>query len=240
MRVDYKVQNMKNMIRLAMMMGLVMTGLASHADQVLFWMVDNPTISDWIGTKYNLADRMTTVSGNSIEYARVAAIKTTDAAAYSETRINGDFTGDIVYLDLYFPSGNVDPQTGKDIWVVDPDLVPRNDSAIVETSGAYKGSMESHAVASLLTQLEGRDLTGYSFAIELGRWSSDAADASWILAAISDTETYANLTDYMGQQIEQPGAQIWTPGAYSAPEPTSGLLTLIGLALLGLKRKKEV
>ena len=95
--------------------------------------------------------------------------------------------------------------------------------------------MESHAVASLLTQLQGKDLSAYSFVIELGTWSSDAADASWILAAISGTETYANLTGYIGQPIEQPGAQIWTPGAYSAPEPTSGILTLIGLALLGIK-----
>ena len=222
---------MEKLIRIAVMMGLVMTGLASHADEVLYWMLDNPTITDWYNTQYQLADRMTTVKGQSIEYARVAAIKTTDAAAYAESRLSGDFTGDIVYLDLYFPDE-------QGTWVVDPTLVPRNDSAIVETDGGHKGSMESHAMAAMLTQLDASEIASYSFAVELGTWSSDDADANWILAAISGTETYAKLTDYIGQQLTHPDAEIWKPDAFAAPEPTSGLLTLMGLAFLGLKRKK--
>lgn len=229
-----KVRDVRTkMLRLLAAGLLAAIGLSASADEVLFWMIDNPTLSDWYGAQYQLADRMTTVDGKSVEYARVAAIKTTDATAYAESRLSGEFTGDIVYLDLYFPD-----EEGK--WVVDPDLVPRNDSAVVETGGDHKGGMESHAMASLLTQLEGKDLAGYSFAVELGTWSSDAADADWILAAVSGTEAYANLTDYIGQQIAHPDAQIWTPDAFAAPEPTSGLLTLMGLALLGLKRKKEV
>lgn len=44
---------------------------------------------------------------------------------------------------------------------------------------------------------------------------------------------------YEGSDLSVPSLNVWTGGSFSAaPEPTSGLLLLIGVGLLGLKRKR--
>ena len=43
---------------------------------------------------------------------------------------------------------------------------------------------------------------------------------------------------YEGSDLSVPSLKVWTGGSFSAaPEPTSGLLLMIGVGLLGLKRK---
>lgn len=218
---------MKKLIRIAVMMGLVMSGLASHADEVLYWMLDNPTITDWYYTQYKLADRSTTMDGNEMVYARVVAVRADQVADYNDKRFDNDVIkeGDLVYLDLYYKSG--------DNWIIDNPTGQGRDVVKITTGGMVEPYQRASIGASL--GYPGIDVTTYSFSVELGTFDDNG---DWVLAAMSGTETYAALTDYISQQLVIPTQQIWTPGAFVAPEPTSGLLTLMGLALLGLRRKK--
>ena len=98
-------------------------------------------------------------------------------------------------------------------------------------AGAY-----SHFVAD--------DASSLSFAIELGNWEN----GQWVTLATSGTMSYSNLsvTDADGVHILQMidsvdlnNFQPWTPNAYVVPEPSSGLLALIGAGLLALRRRRQ-
>lgn len=226
---------MKTFIRVLSIAVLTLVGFLSHADEVLYWMVDNPTITTGLGESYKAADAGGHGPGVVITDARIAAFKTTDAVAYQQNRTGGaggeDFSGTVVYLDLYYKDYEYDPPR----WVVDPTAEPRLDSAWIE-NGVMAGddSGAAYTMASLGT-LGDVDFSQYSFAVELGAWSGDD---DWLLAAVSATATYDQLAAFRNVEIGVQSHMVWNPGAYSAPEPTSGLLLLIGGALLALKRKR--
>lgn len=63
------------------------------------------------------------------------------------------------------------------------------------------------------------------------------------LVAVSQQMTYAELVSanavYENSELKTPSLAAWTGSSFSAaPEPTSGLLLMIGVGLLGLKRKR--
>ena len=219
--VDVKERFMKRNVNQWLMLlaaGLLAAfGVSARADEVLYWIVDNPTITSWWGVQKTAAEM-------GIEGARVAAFKTDDTAAYLASRTGSPTTApsldcDVVYLDLYNNDGGS--------WVLESG---------VKTAVLENGTMDgTESRASIGVSLAGNDYSTYSFAIELYTW--DSANEKWVYAAMSESETYANLTGYIQQQVQFPEG-IWTPGAYVAPEPTSGMLMIIGFALLGLKRKK--
>ena len=209
-----------------MLMGAV---FAAHADEVLYWMVDNPTIEPWHGDPTTAAEYSKT---HPITDARVAAFLTTDTAAYQASRAGGDASVAVIYLDLYYQDGNP-PQ-----WVVDH--VNPVDSVWID-NGVMTDPMSgkaSYAMASLETIGGGDLLSTYSFAIELGSWTGDGEDADWILSAFSGSATYAQLAQFRGTEISPQGQVPWNPGPYLVPEPTGGMLVLIGGALLALRRKR--
>ena len=77
----------------------------------------------------------------------------------------------------------------------------------------------------------------YSFIVEIGNIYND----SWTTVAQSSAVTYSLLADYIQPTFSiDPGTlPAWTPGQFTAvPEPSGGLLTVIGLALLALRRKR--
>ena len=75
---------------------------------------------------------------------------------------------------------------------------------------------------------------GYSFVVEL--MNSD-------FGVIGESETffYADIAPYIYRSMGQTGEAAWTDTTFnSVPEPTSGMLLLLGVAGLALKRRKNV
>lgn len=202
--------------RIALIAAISAAALAARADEILYWMVDNPTIHDFQGGSFKASE-----AGDylfPLEGARVAAFLTTDAAKYG----SAEHDSVVTYLSLYY--GNAPDPEITDVWIEDG------------VSGSYGKS--SYVMSSL--EMLGGNLSEYSFAIELGAWDYDEATdtASWMLAAASDAKTYAELEEFRSSQLKIAGAVPWNPTSYMVPEPTGGLLILIGGALLALKRKR--
>ncbi|MDO5318533.1 MAG: PEP-CTERM sorting domain-containing protein [bacterium] len=80
-----------------------------------------------------------------------------------------------------------------------------------------------------------------SFMIELGNWDASlGAGNEWQILAHSDPGTMESLKDFLDvADFDMHTTLEWTGGSYSVPEPSSGLLILIGGALLALRRRRR-
>ena len=80
---------------------------------------------------------------------------------------------------------------------------------------------------------------GLSFMVELGNWEN----GQWTMIAQSQSYTYAELVNHIIENWSGPGAtpaiQPWIATGYMVPEPSSGLLLLMGAGLLALRRKRR-
>jgi hypothetical protein len=80
---------------------------------------------------------------------------------------------------------------------------------------------------------------GLSFIVELGNWES----GTWTGIAYSQSYTYTALASHIIQNWSGPGAipaiGPWVAENYAVPEPSSGILLLIGGGLLALRRKRR-
>ena len=139
----------------------------------------------------------------------VAAIGATDA----RLRVDDAATGEVIaYLDFY---------------------VREQDQSISEWPGAegFEIPFEAFAIVDGYTSAE------YSFAVELGNY----ANGEWVKTlAATAALPYASASSHIGtwSGIEAELASPWKPSGYSVPEPSSGLLMLIGGALLALRRRR--
>ena len=81
----------------------------------------------------------------------------------------------------------------------------------------------------------------YSFAIELGNW--DWQTGTWTMIATSDAVSYTTLktgghiAEWDGTDPSAPS--VWQPTSYVIPEPSGGMLMLMGFALLALRRRRS-
>lgn len=77
----------------------------------------------------------------------------------------------------------------------------------------------------------------YSFAVELGNF----VNGEWVTTLVnSEPVPYNNMQSHIGSwsDIQSDLTSYWIPSSYSVPEPSSGLLMLIGGVLLALRRRK--
>lgn len=79
-----------------------------------------------------------------------------------------------------------------------------------------------------------------SFMIELGNY--DAGTDNWLVLATSQQSTYSELLNaghIFNNEMDMQTIVPWSGGQYTVPEPTSGILILIGGGLLALRRKRK-
>jgi len=116
------------------------------------------------------------------------------------------------------------------------------DMATGETiSGATIAGYAGSNIAISLDSLQG-GASQYSFFIEYVNWGSSPADPT--VVAVGQTRSYEALADYVVTDTEwspttMATATAWHGGAHNAPEPTSAMLMLLGVAGLALRRKQR-
>ena len=186
---------------------------ADVGDNLIVWMVDDPLIEEVNGGEpVKMADLFG--RGGEAEGVGVNAVRVKMTGA----------DGMMTYL-------NLDSEEGWQSWVELPGLEKRGGTwTEVWSAGPTFADISGYTATAGDASL--------SFMIEIGNYSNDG---NWIVLAISESATLGELKSQgyvlasaldMQQDIE------WTGGHYSIPEPTSGLLILVGGALLALRRKR--
>ena len=84
----------------------------------------------------------------------------------------------------------------------------------------------------------------YSFLIELGNYDYDTG--TWTALAVSETVSYDtlknvrhNIAEWSVNEHPTPIGGAWAPSSYTVPEPSGGLLFIIGGGLLALRRRRR-
>ena len=190
-------------------------GVASAGDDVLYWMIDNSATVEKDGVTTSIASFFENYDAPS------------GSAFAARVRVTG---GDIqdgqdVFLDLYIPGHGLDKGGGEY-------GVEFSDVGGYWGAGVPTGNQSPSGDYSAGTP-------EYSFIVELG--NIDSSD-NWTTVATSAAATYSSLGNYIHQTFDiNPGQiAVWAPSTFTAvPEPSSGLLTLIGFAFLVLRRKRK-
>ena len=199
----------------AVAVALLATSSPAADNDVLYWMVDSSsaTVSSGSGDPSSLTDFL---SG----YGQPA-----DSSFAARVRVTGgDISGD-TFLDLYYPNNQGD--YSLELGDLGVDLGDFSTTSMQSPLGAY-GSPE------------------YSFVVEIGNvvWSDGGYSGSWTeTLAVSAATSYASLANYISQigSTGLPQSAIWTTTQFTAvPEPSSGMLAIMGFALLALRRRKHV
>lgn len=199
--------------------------LAAGENDVLYWMVDdNATVTT--DAESGKAVSISSFFDNIKSYTPFEDLNTGEGTAFAaRIRVTGGDIAADTFLDLYNADGSVDMGNGR--YGVD-----FNDGSGYWGAGVPTGNQSPSGDYSAGTP-------EYSFVVELG--NIDAKD-NWTTVATSAAATYSSLGDYIHEKFDvaPPSLAVWTPTQFTiAPEPSSGLLTLMGFALLALRRKRK-
>lgn len=128
--------------------------------------------------------------------------------------------------ELGATSARVRASDGSYLVIPPPDMTPQSLEIPMEEDGAWFALLPSSP-------------EGLSFMVELGNWEN----GEWVGIAHSRSYKYDQLKNYIIQDWSGPDAtpaiQPWVAVNYEVPEPSSGLLLLIGGGLLALRRKRR-
>ena len=190
-------------------------GVASAGDDVLYWMVDNSATVEKDGVTSSISSFFESYDAP-------------DGSAFAaRVRVTGGDIqdGEDVFLDLYIPNYGLDEGGGE--YGVEFSEVGGYWGAGVPTGNQSPSGDYSAGTPE------------YSFIVELG--NIDSSD-NWTTVASSASATYSSLSGFIHETFDLNPGQIavWSPNMFTAvPEPSSGLLTLIGFAFLALRRKRK-
>ena len=125
-------------------------------------------------------------------------------------------------------------------WQVDP--TDYKDITAVDSVNAYGLYALTGGSKTLISETMGPvDVTKYnsdtSFLVELYNYNG----SSYAQLGQGTEKSYADLASdgfITNELLPVAQAKVWHGGTMTVPEPTSGFLMMVGLALLGLKRRK--
>ena len=212
-------------------MAILAAGVSSAGENdVLYWMVDDTAQVTKDGTTQS-------ISAFFSDYMSSSENWTADSSFSARIRVTGgDVSGD-VFLGLY----------GRDEYNVpyieSGELGMAFDDGIESGTGYWGAGVPDGNQSPSGNYSAGSP--EYSFILEIGNvvWDENSGTASWVETIASATAAYSSLGAYIHETFDMnPGQMaVWTPTAFdAAPEPSSGLLTLMGLAILALRRKRRL
>ena len=193
----------------AVVLAVACTLLPAEEESVLWWMFDETTdIYDVNGTSSCKINEL--VGRGDAKGQLVNGIR---IAAYQGDALLGYLAladGEATRLDVY-PMPTTDFDAGTASWNAGPTY------AYLSPYAADPSTM---------------------FMIELGNWDATREPGDqWLVLAHSDAATRDDLRAFIDvSDFEMHTTLEWTGGVYSVPEPSGGLLFLIGGALLSLRR----
>ena len=213
----------------ALAMAILTAGVSSGGENdVLYWMVDDSAQVTKDGTSQSIGDFFSDYMSSSENWSA------TDSSFAARIRVTGgDISGD-VFLGLY----------GRDEYNVPYIESGELGMAFDDSGTGYWGA----GVPDGNQSPSGNYSAGtpeYSFIVEIGNvvWDENSGTASWVeTVATSAAAAYSTLGAYIHQTFDiNPGQMaVWTETSFNAvPEPSSGLLTVIGFAFLALRRTRK-
>ncbi len=200
---------------------LFCAGGALGDPNVLWWMVDsNASVSDGTTTS-SIQDFFTSygaVDGETSYYA-------------ARVKVQGGSITEDTFLDLYYYDDELgDFSTYDGAYGID----------FGDSGSGYWGAGVPEGMPANIDDYNGSASPEYTFLVEIGH----VVDDTWTTIATSEPSSYADLADDISTSIiNPPDYGTWTPAVFTAvapvPEPSSGLLLLIGSALLALRRRAK-
>ena len=123
-------------------------------------------------------------------------------------------------------------------------MVKDSEGNTTELQGVAAQS-DKHSTAPTQTTVNDYENSQYTFFVELGNYSTGSEDKNWVVATGPDMP-YDDLASngYIATGLDAGtmplgGGINMGVGAAAVPEPTSGLLLLIGGAMLALRRRRQ-
>ena len=206
---------------------ILSAGVSFAEDAVLYWMVTEAATVKVDGTDVAIKDYLDPTKPNSGS----PYIENPQSYYAARVRVTGGGLDEPTYLPLYYPGGALgDGSVGVELW----------------QNGSYWG-----AGVPLGNQSPVGDYAAgtpeYTFAVEIGNvlWDENSGVASWVeTVAEGASATYTSLYEshYIASNfdINPPSNRIWAETSFTAvPEPSSGLMLLVGGALLALRRRRN-